>query len=89
MEIEQKYYIKHFSEMTCMSFYFIANDKQNLLNNEKLIDDYLCYADIEQYEKILKELKDNNIIVLCDEYDEIDEKMLENAICVAKYSYRF
>lgn len=89
MKIEQKYYIKHFSEMTCMSFYFMSNNKQNLLNNEKLIDDYLCYADIEQYEKILKDFKDNNILVLCDEYDEIDEKMLENAICVAKYSYRF
>ena len=89
MKTEQKYYIKHFSEMTCMSFYFISNNKQNLLNNEKLIDEYIFYGDYENYAKALKNLTDNNILVLCDEYDEIDDEMIENAICVAKYSYRF
>ena len=86
---EQQYYIKHFSQMTCMSFYFMSNNKQDLLNNKDLIDNYLHYASYENLKQVLEELKSKNITVLCDEYDEIDENMINNAICVEKYSYRF
>lgn len=85
---EQQYYIKHFSQMTCMSFYFMSNDKQNLLNNENLIDEYIN-VEYKYYDEILKKLKDKNISMYCDEFENFDKKMIKNAICIKKYSYRF
>ena len=77
MKTEQKYYIKHFSEMTCMSFYFISNNKENLTKNENLIDEYIN-VEYENYSEMLQKLKDNNIEMLCDEYDIIDDEFIEN-----------
>lgn len=83
-----KYAILHHSEMTDILLYFISNNKQNLLNNETNIYNYIHSETAKEYEQNQIILSNNNITPINTEFLE-NTNELKNIQIIKKYSYRF
>jgi hypothetical protein len=74
--------------MTDIELYFISDNKQNLLDNETNIENYIYSETAEAYTQNQIVLANNNITPINTEFLE-NTNELNNIQIIKKYSYRF
>jgi hypothetical protein len=87
MENTTTYAITHYSEMTDITLYFLCENKQNLLNSEQLITDFINSETATEFETNTKKLQEKGITHYNNEF--ISEKELPKMEILKTYSYRF
>jgi hypothetical protein len=85
---QKQFAIIHHSQMTDTTLYFISNSKQNLLNNENLIYNFIHHETAESFEPLQKELNEKQIFFLNSE-DNPEDSKTQNLTIIKYYSYRF
>lgn len=82
-----QYAITHHSEMTDITLYFLCDNKESLLNNEKLIDDFIYSENEADFALYGEQLAKNGITHYNSEL--LGENDLPKAEILKSYSYRF